>query len=71
MYVRTYVLDTVVAKLGVDEVESITTYEQLKRLTGKQLDALHWWKLRKGASGPVSAKLAAVAEAWGVAVPTQ
>ena len=62
------VLDTVVRKLGVD-VESINSYEQLQQLTGKQLDALHWWKLRKGVAGLVREKLAAVAAALGVAVP--
>jgi hypothetical protein len=63
------VISTVLARLDVANVDCINSYSLLEKLTGKQLDAVHWFKTSKGVTGVVDVKRAAVARALGLAMP--
>ena len=61
------VVTSILSKLELNNVEDITTAEQLQRLNGKQLEAVYWLRKGKGVQGAVSAKRTAVAQLLGIA----
>jgi hypothetical protein len=59
----------VLAKLHVESVDDIRDFSLVQKLTGAELDAVHRFKLGKGAKGNVAEKRTAVAAALGVDAP--